>query len=239
MFSPVDSSSSFFIERIGRQEYTDFALRLETKRDAQVKTYNLKLVMEYEDGEGNAYDSQEQPFKEEESLGIPVSQPVRLETGDIMTPFEAYIDNPADVEVEFYNMGRSSMHNMFVKLEGDFRSQDGSYFVGNFESGNSEYFMASVIPEEEGEVIGKVVFTFEDALGNPSVVEKEFSFYAEAAPEFGNEFEGDYPMDGEFPDDMGMNGEDGGNKIWLYVGGALVAIAAIVVFIRYRKKEKN
>lgn len=238
VFSPVDSSSSFFIERIGRQDYADYVLKLETKRDASVKTYNLNLVMEYEDGEGNAYDSQEQPYKEEESLGIPVSQPVRLETGDIMTPFEAYIGNPADIEVEFYNMGRSAMYNMFVKLEGDFRSQDSSYFVGNFDSGNSEYFMASVIPEEEGEIVGKIVFTFEDALGNPSTVEKEFSFFAMGAPDYGNEFEGEFPIDGEYPGDMGMDGEEGGSKIWLYVGGALVAVAALVVFVRYRKKKK-
>lgn len=238
VFSPVDSSSSFFIERIGRQEYQDYVLKLETKRDAQVKTYNLKLVMEYEDGKGNAYDIQEKPFKEEESLGVPVSQPVRLESGDVSTPFEAFVGNPADIELEFYNMGRSAMYNMFVKLEGDFRTQDGSYFVGNFESGKSDYFTASIIPEAEGEVSGKVVFTFEDALGNPSTVEKEFNFFAATAPEFNNEFEGEFQDGGEYPDGMNPNGEEGGVKWWMYAGAALIVVAAVVFIIKRRKKKK-
>jgi len=238
VFSPVDSSSSFFIERIGKQDYMDYALKLETKRDAQVKTYNLKLIMEYEDGEGNAYDSQEQPFKEEEALGIPVSQPVRLESGDVVTPFESYVGNNADIELEFYNMGRAAMYNMFVKLEGDFRSQDGSYFVGNFEAGKSDYFSASIIPEAEGEVVGKVVFSFEDALGNPSTVEKEFSFFAAAPPTFDNEFEGEFPTDGEFPDGMNPNGEEEGSKTWMYLVGVLVVIGAVVIVIKRRKKKR-
>ena len=238
VFSPVDSSSSFFIEGIGRQEYQDYVLRLETKRDAQVKTYNLKLVMEYEDGKGNAYDIQEKPFKEEESLGIPVSQPVRLESGDVTTPFEAFVGNPADIELEFYNMGRSAMYNMFVKLEGDFRTQDGSYFVGNFDSGKSDYFTASIIPEEEGEVAGKVVFTFEDALGNPSTVEKEFSFFAAAAPDFNNEMGGEFPEGGDYPDGMNPEGEEGGITWWMYGIGAVLAIGALVFIIKRRKKKK-
>jgi len=239
VFSPVDSSSSFFIERIGRQDYSDYVLRLETKRDAQVKTYNLKLTMEYEDGEGNAYDAQEQPFKEEESLGIPVSQPVRLETGEIMAPFEAFVGNPADIEVEFYNMGRSAMYNMFVKLEGDFRTQDGSYFVGNFETGKSDYFTASIIPEEEGEVTGMVVFSFEDALGNPSTVEKEFSFFAAGEPDYNNEFNEEFPMDGEYPDGMNPDGENTNNKMYMYGALALAALIAVVLFVRHKKKKKQ
>ncbi len=203
-----------------------------------MKTYNLNLTMEYEDGEGNAYDAQEQPFKEEESLGIPVSQPVRLESGDIMTPFEAFVGNPADIEVEFYNMGRSAMYNMFVKLEGDFQTQDGSYFVGNFESGNSDYFMASIIPEQEGEIAGKVVFTFEDALGNPSKVEKEFSFFAAGALEYDENMGGDFPEDGDFPDGMGMEEEEGSNKMWYYVAGGILAVGALVWYLRRRKKKK-
>ncbi len=238
VFSPADSSSSFFIERIERQGYYDYVLPLATKRDAAVKTHNLKLVMEYEDGEGNAYDSQEQPFKEEENLGISVSQPVRLETGDIITPFDAYAGNPSDIELEFYNMGRSDMFNMFVKLEGEFTSQDGTYFVGNFESGNSDYFMASIIPDAEGEVSGNIVFTFEDALGNPSRVEKPFSYFASAMPEFDASFDGEGQFDGEFDEEMMDMDEETDYKNWMYAGGALILVGAGVWYVRRKKKQK-
>ncbi len=238
VFSPADSSSSFFIERIERQGYYEYVLPIETKRDAAVKTHNLKLVMEYEDGEGNAYDAQEQPFKEEESLGISVSQPVRLETGDVAAPFDAFVGSPSDVELEFYNMGRSDMYNMFVKLEGDFTSQDGTYFVGNFESGSSDYFMASIIPEEEGEVTGNIVFTFEDALGNPSTVERPFSFYASGMSDFDTSFEGDMDQGGDFGDDMMLEDGEGGSKAWGYVVLAVVVLGGGAWFIIRRRKQK-
>jgi hypothetical protein len=238
VFSPADSSSSFFIERIERQGYYDYVLPIETKRDAPVKTHNLKLVMEYEDGEGNAYDSQEQPFKEEENLGISVSQPVRLETGDIITPFEAYAGSPSDIELEFYNMGRSDMFNMFVKLEGEFTSQDGTYFVGNFESGNSDYFMASITPDMEGEVSGNIVFTFEDALGNPSRVEKPFSYFASAMPDFDTSFEGEGKFEDGFDEDMMNPDEEKGYKNWLYAGILLVLVGSGIWYVRRKKKQK-
>ncbi len=238
VFSPADSSSSFFIERIERQGYYEYVLPIETKRDAAVKTHNLKLVMEYEDGEGNAYDAQEQPFKEEESLGISVSQPVRLETGDVAAPFDAFVGSPSDVELEFYNMGRSDMYNMFVKLEGDFTSQDGTYFVGNFESGSSDYFMASIIPEEEGEVTGNIVFTFEDALGNPSTVEKPFSFYASGMSDFDTSFEGDMDQGGDFGGDMMLEDGESGSKAWGYAVLAVAVLGGGAWFIIRRRKQK-
>ncbi len=240
VFSPVDSSSSFFVEKIGRQETVDYVLRLKTKRDAQVKAYNLNLKMEYEDGKGNAYDSQKKPFQEEESIGINVSQPIRLEVSDPMVPFDATVGRPTDIEVEFYNMGRAPMANMFVKLEGDFPTQNASYFVGNFESGNSNYFAGTVIPAQEGELQGEIVFTFEDALGNPSEVRKPFSMFISAGSG-GESFPGEDFGEGELgpmPGDLGPEGEGQGNQKWMYILGGL-GLVAVIGFVVWRRRKKK
>ena len=231
VFSPVDSSSSFFINNIGREGNVEKLLKFKTKTDAAVKVYNLTLTMEYEDGEGNAYDSQEQAYKEEEKLGIQVSQPVRLETAEPVLPMEAYIGSPADIELEFYNMGKSTMYNMMVKLEGNFQVQGSNYFVGNFESGRSEYFSATMIPEEEGEAKGKIIFEFEDALGNIEKVEKEISYFvmAEGAGEnFDENME--FP-EGGFNED-GFEEPDGNNKNKL-IGFGVAAVILLAGGINF------
>lgn len=238
VFSPVDSSSSFFLEYLARQEVKTIPLKFKTKMDASVKVYNLTLTMEYEDGEGNAYDSQEQPYKEVEKLGIQVSQPVRLELAEPMIPYDAAVNVPSDIEMEFFNMGKSTMYNMMVKLEGNFQVQGSNYFVGNFESGRSEYFSATVIPEAEGEAVGKLIFEYEDALGNIEKVEQDVNFFVNAEGEMGGDF-GEDDFSGEFPE-----GEFPGEEVpvesdWKTAVGTFVVLGLVAAVVWYRKKRKK
>jgi len=236
VFSPVDSSSSFFVEYLGRQEIKTIPLKFKTKMDASVKVYNLTLTMEYEDGEGNAYDSQEQPYKEVEKLGIQVSQPVRLELSEPMIPYDAMAGVPSDIEMEFFNMGKSTMYNMMVKLEGNFQVQGSNYFVGNFDSGRSEYFSATVIPEEEGEAVGKMIFEYEDALGNIEKVEQEINFFVSAAGDMGDFSEGDFS--GEFPEGEFPGDEEAPKSDWKTAVGIFVVMGIVAGVVWYRKKKK-
>ncbi|MBN2899834.1 MAG: hypothetical protein JXO44_13785, partial [Clostridia bacterium] len=236
VFSPVDSSSSFFVEYLGRQEMITVPLKFKTKVDASVKVYNLTLTMEYEDGEGNAYDSQEQPYKEVEKLGIQVSQPVRLELSEPVLPMDAMMDVPSDIEMEFFNMGKSTMYNMMVKLEGNFQVQGSNYFVGNFESGRSEYFSATVIPEAEGEAAGKFIFEYEDALGNIEKVEKEISFFVGTGDGMGDFSDGEFP--GDFSEGDFMGEDQAPESDWKTAIGIFVVMGAIAGGVWFRKKHK-
>lgn len=182
VFSPVDMSSSFFIERIDAQGRETKVIRMKTKNDAQVKGYNILVTFQYEDSKGNAYDAQKNPFKEEESITIPVNQPVRIETGEPSFSPEIYLNQPTPVSVEFFNMGRSTVYNLMVKAEGDFQIQGSNYFVGNFEPGRSDFFETQVMPTVEGTAQGKIVFIYEDANGVPGQFEKPFSMNVMGMP---------------------------------------------------------
>lgn len=182
VFAPVDMSSSFFVETIGAQAHVNKVLRLKTKSDATVKAYNLVVTFEYEDSKGNAYDAQKNAYKEEETITIPVNQPIRIETGEVTISPENYVNQPTPVSMEFFNMGRSTVYNLMVKAEGDFQVQGGNYFVGNFEAGRSDFFETQVMPTVEGEAKGKVIFMFEDANGEPGVYEKEFTMNVMSMP---------------------------------------------------------
>ena len=226
VFTPVDSSNTFYIDSIPPKGRVEKTITMFTVPDAQAKTYTLTANFEYEDNKGEAYTATE-------LIGVPVIQQSKLETGELSVFPEAYIGQPAPVSVEFFNTGKVTLYNMMVKLEGNFQTDNGSYYIGNFVSGSSEYFEGMVIPNEPGELTGDVVFTYEDSTGQEQEIRKPFTLNvmdAPAMPEFPGE---------EFPPT-----DEGGGKfsrilkspiLW----GILVLIGGIVGFIIYKKKKKE
>ena len=79
---------------------------------------------------------------------------------------------------------------MMVKLEGDFQTENGNYYIGNFANGSSESFEGTVIPSQAGELKGAVVFTYEDSTGEQIEERREFSMNVEEMimPDFDEEF---------------------------------------------------
>lgn len=232
VFTPVDSSSSFFIPSVGPGEIYEHTVYLKTKIDANVKIYTLTAKMQYEDSKGNAYDANKTPYEESEVLSVAVAQPVRLETADVIIPFEIYAGQPFYIEQEFYNMGKSTMYNMMVKLEG-VETNEGSYFVGNFEAGKSEYFSAQVTPFEIGTFEGKLVYTFEDALGSISTVEQPFTYTVIEMPTW-DDGNGGIPVDPGLPVEPEKKIE-----LWKIIAGAVAALVVITLIVRKILKAKK
>ena len=197
-----------------------------TVPDAQAKTYTLTANFEYEDNKGEAYTATE-------LIGVPVIQQSKLEIGELSVFSEAYMGQQAPVSVEFFNTGKVTLYNMMVKLEGDFQTENGSYYIGNFASGSSEYFEGMVIPTMAGELTGDIVFSYEDSTGEEQEVRKPFTL---------NVME-DAPMP-EFPDDGFPPEDEGGGMLSKIIKspllwGAIVIIAGIVGFAIFRKKKKQ
>lgn len=225
-FTAANSSSTFYIESIAPKGSTDKELVLTSKSDVAPKSYSLGVNFEYEDSKGNQYNTKE-------IISIPVQQIPRLVTGEINMSPETFAGQPSPVFIDFYNMGKSTLYNLMVKVEGDFQIQGSGYFVGNFEPGRSDSFDSTVIPNAAGESKGNIVFTFEDASGKQMEIKKEFTMNAmEMMPMDGPEGmgpEGDMPM-------QGKDGKKGVSPIILVVGGVLLLGAAIAVIIILRKK---
>lgn len=225
VFTPVDSSNTFYIDSIPPKGRVEKKITMFTVPDAQAKTYTLIANFEYEDNEGNEYPA-------EELIGVPVVQQSKLETGELQLYPEAMVGQPLPVSLEFYNTGKVTLYNMMVKLDGDFQTENGSYYVGNFNSGSSEYFEGMVIPSQPGELKGALLFTYEDSTGQMQELRKEFTLNVMEMPPM-EEFPGDMPP----MEDMKPGGIKGILKSkWLWI--ILIIIGGVGGFIFYKKKKK-
>lgn len=231
VFTPVDSSNTFYIDSIPPKGRVEKTITMFTVPDALAKTHTIIANFEYEDNEGN-------PLEDQERIGVPVVQQSKLDTSELTVYPDTMVGQPTPVSLEFYNTGKVTLYNLMVKLEGDFQTENGSYYVGNFPSGSSDYFEGMVIPNQPGEVKGAVVFTYEDSTGEIQEVRKEFTLNVMDMPPM-EEFPSDVPP----IDDYNPNGGGIKNILkskWLWI--TLVVIAAAVggvVFYRKKKRAKE
>ena len=228
VFSPVNSSNTFFIENISGRSVIQKDIELFIDPNASAKTYIVPLNIVYEDERGKQLNA-------EELINIPVIQNSMLEVLSVDYPKEAFMGEMITVVSEFVNVGKVDLTNFRVNIEGEFGKDNTLYYVGNLERGISDYYQGRIIPEAEGLLQGKVVYTYLDA-GNEEVrVEKEFEINVMPMrePEI---MPGD--MGEGFP---GRPGFDEPKKInWLMVVlGAAILGQGFVIFRMKRNKSKE
>jgi uncharacterized membrane protein len=219
---PVNSSNSFYIEKLGKKERVDQAMMFTVKPNAEQKTTPLTVDMTYEDGAGNSFTSKD-------LISIPVMQETRLEVEDAIAPPELYAGMQSGVSVQFYNMGKTTLNNLRVTAEGDFDTPEStSYFVGNMESGKSDTYDFGFIPRKGGMMEGKIIFTYEDAAGDEQVLERPFSFNVQA----------EMPAMEEMPPEDAAAQGGGRKALWVALGIlVLLAGAGIFAWRKIRKRK--
>lgn len=220
-FIPVRSSNSFYIEKIDHKGTADHSMIFSVKPDAEQKTTSVNLNMSYEDISGNEYTAND-------VISIPVMQETRLVIDDIVAPPELYAGMQTGLNVQFYNMGKTTLGNLRINAEGDFDTMESStYYVGNMEPGRNDYYSFSFMPRAVGPMDGRVVFTYEDASGNEQSFSKEFTFEIMDMPPMPDDF---YPpMD-----------EPGSGKIpWIPIAVGLAVLIAVAVFLIRRRRKKR
>lgn len=230
-FTPAKSSNTFFIERIGPGETFSREIALYPKADASPKSYGVRISYKYEAVLNNA----RQELSDEETISIPLTQPDRFEVSDVVLSGPVYMGDSASLSISYVNMGKSSVYNLSVKLEGEnFTSGDMDTYIGNVESGNSDSFDTTLNPEAPGTITGKAIFTYEGPDGNAKSVEKEFSCEVMEMPIYDDPGT-DMPVE-PLPEESG--GLPGWAK-WAIGGGCAVLLVAAVIVIRKIRKKRQ
>jgi len=220
IFTPVESSNTFYFDEISSKGTVEKIMRLYTVPSAQPKTYTLKVNFEYEDAAGNEYTSTE-------LLGINVKQSAKIETSEIFVPEMSEIGMPISVYFDIYNTGKVALNNLKVLVEGDVDTQNGSTYLGNLEQGDSMSYEAYFSPLNAGpnNVVIKIVG--EEPSGDLLVFENEYTI--EGMEPMPME---DFIMEEEIPV------ED--NKGIIAASAALVLlVAGAIIFVLVNKAKKK
>lgn len=233
VFTPVDSSNTFYIGRIAPSGKVEKTIKMFVVPDATAKTYNITANFEYEDDENNEY-------KSSENIGVPVYQESKLDIDPINYQTNAMVGDNIPITANFYNTGKVTLYNFKVTLTADNATvNNGTYYIGNFNSGGQDVYEGSIMPNEPGEIKGKLKFTYEDSTGEVKEKEEDINITVEEAP----------PVDPNAgPDGMPMPDGAMGEAPWykkplFIIPVALVILGAIgfVVFkkLKNKKKEKD
>ena len=233
VFTPVDSSNTFYIGRIAPSGKVEKTIKMFVVPDATAKTYNITANFEYEDDENNEY-------KSSENIGVPVYQESKLDIDPINYQTNAMVGDSIPINANFYNTGKVTLYNFKVTLTADNATvNNGTYYIGNFNSGGQDVYEGSIMPNEAGEIKGKLKFTYEDSTGEVKEKEEDINITVEEAP----------PVDENAgPDGMPMPDGAMGEAPWykkplFIIPVALVILGAIgfVVFkkLKNKKKEKD
>ncbi len=171
---PVEGgSNTVFIRRIGAGESAQKTMKFQSAPDAESKAHTLSAKFGYESAKSH------KSFAATETITLPISQRIRVRIDDPVTYGDAYENQPSPVYFNLYNMGKSSLYNCMVNIEGDGLRMEEGFFGGNVGPGSTMRADFNIIPSIGGEIEAKVVITYEDVYGVETRVEKPFPLFVQ------------------------------------------------------------
>ena len=225
VFSPVDSSNTFYVDRIEGKYTAVKTINMYVDPNATAKTYIVPVDIQYEGTDGTKYTSSD-------NVNIPVTQESKVEIISTNVQEMGNVGEPLSVLVEFVNVGKVNLTNFKVRMEGDVPGKEENvFYLGTFNAGESNEYSATIIPEQEGTLEGVIQMSYIDADNQNAML--EIPFRSEIGPMI--EYEPvDMPV--EPLEEPGLLDKLG--KHWLTIVLAIVIIAQAVVLFRIRKKAK-
>ncbi len=225
VFSPVDSSNTFYVDRIEGKYTAVKAIDMYVDPNAAAKTYTMPVDIQYEGTDGTKYTSTD-------NVNIPVTQESKVEIISTNIQEVGNVGEPVNILVEFVNVGKVNLTNFKVRMEGDIPGKEENvFYLGTFNAGESNEYSATIIPEQEGVLEGTIQMSYIDADNQNAMLEIPFS--CEIGPMI--EYEPmDMPM--EPIEEPGLL--DKLKQHWLPIVLGLVIVVQGVVLFRIKKKAK-
>lgn len=167
-------SNTLYISKIGKGQSSSQKVSLQTAPDATAKAYTLNVDFSYESASTNAAHTAN------ETIAVPILQKIRLKC-DEPTVYDdvSYLDSSTSMSIKMYNMGRSSIYNCIVDVEGNGLKLEESYFGGTLSAGSTLAADISVIPSVAGDIQGTIVISYEDVYGEPGEERLPFTLHVE------------------------------------------------------------
>lgn len=269
VIAPAQGTNIFYIDKLDPTQEVVLSLPLKSRADTVTGDYAVVLKLEYEYDDMSEVDKEHGGVSEENTLKIRVIENYRPVIENIY--IDAYqgivVGQPVDLSFEFYNMGKSTLGNVYITIEGDFALANNSAmsYVGAVQGYGQEYLSPQIVPLVGGEAHGTVTIHFEDSNGDEQTKSSDFQAWVED-PMGGGDFGGDwnmnfgnvsggyYDLGGEFPEGMdfgegfpGMEGEGEDEGffasipwwVWVIVGVVVVGGTVVIIVVVKKRKAKK
>ncbi len=225
VFSPVDSSNTFYIDRIEGKETAQKMISMYVDPNATAKTYIVPVNIKYESTDGTKYESSD-------NVNIPVTQESKIEVISSNIPTAGNVGEPMNISMEFVNVGKVNLTNFKVRMEGEIPGKEENvFYLGTFNAGESNEYTATIIPEVEGTLSGVVQMSYIDADNQSVSMEIPFSSEIGAAIDYSQM---EVPM--EPMPEPGLL--DKLKQYWLPIVLGVVILVQAIVLIRIKRKAK-
>lgn len=231
VFTPAASSNTYFIQSLAPAQSCEWNLDIQTKSDIQPQSYGLIINISYKNENGTAKS-------DVETLTIPVRQELRFNISDLPIFNDISMNEDAILSLNCANLGKSTVYNVLIKIQGNMSSTEYEIFAGNIEAGKGYSKTVYLTPMMEGLQEGTVTYQYEDADGVVMSEEKSFSFnaYSMDSGMTMMPIEDDYMMTEEPIE------EESTLPTWFWyavIGGGVAVIAVVTVIIVKVKKSKK
>lgn len=169
VFSPINSSNTFYIDRIDGKDVVVKTINMSVGPDALAKTYIVPVNISYEGTDGTKYTASD-------NVNIPVSQESKVDIINTNVQANGNVGEPLSITMEFVNVGKVSLTNFKVSLDGDVPGKnDNVYYIGTFNVGDSDEYSAMIYPEVEGILTGNIRISYMDGNNQEVIIDKPFS----------------------------------------------------------------
>jgi len=232
-----NGSNTIYISKIEKGESYTVAYKMQSAADIDPKAYKLGLSLAYE-GAKNVV-----AYTATDTISVTILQKVRLKFDTPVFYDECYVGSTCGAYLAMYNMGRSSVYNCMVSVEGDGLQMEETYFGGTVAAGSTMSADFNIITNTAGQIDGFIVVTYEDSLGEQMEERIPISLYV-------NDMGG---MDGGVVDpgfeDPGIYepGIDTGAGVstglplwaWIAIGAGALGCAAAVLLVLKKRRNKQ
>lgn len=226
---PADNgSNTVYIDRIGAGESVEKTIHFQSAPDAEAKAHSLSAKFSYESAKTL------KTYEVTETITLPVSQRMRVRVDDPVVYGDGTVDQSMPMYFSLYNMGKSSLYNCMVDVEGDGLRMEESFFGGNVSTGSTMRADFNIISSKAGQIEGKIIITYEDVYGEETRVEKPFTVNV---------------MEAYMPEDMGGDVFKPGFEeelkpqtpigLYIAIGAAVLAAVAVLLVVLKRKRRKR
>ncbi len=257
MILPAENgSNTIYISALDKGASITREISFQSAPDTEPKAYTLGVAFSYDGVKSK------QAYTPTSAITIPVLQRVRVKIDDPTIYDEAWVDSECAMYIALYNMGKATIYNCMVDVEGEGLKMAETYFGGNVTSGGTMRADFSVIPSMGGNVEGNVIITYEDVYGTQTTEKRPFTLFVnesyvengDGSVSWGENGEGGtINVEGTMVDAKGEEGfagdvyADGGSAAdggaafpWIYViiGVPVAAAIALIVVLSLRRKKK-